>query len=149
MRAFVVVVALLGLACPTACGAHGTRSTSSPTGVATDSVADVAVDPLAEVTDPADPRFVARRVVALLHRRGSGPTSIPISVPKHAKAVRVYVSCYPASDFQVSIGKGFKGACASRFQNFADIPLGAARRVNLVVPRSTTYWLLVIPTPPE
>jgi len=107
------------------------------------------VNPLAEITDPSDPRFVATRVTALVNRQGTGPATLPLSTRKNMDSVRIYVACSPASHFSASVGKGFDGRCASRFQNFADIPLGSTRDVKLVIPKSTSYSILVIPSPSQ
>lgn len=105
------------------------------------------VDPLAEITDPTDGRFVAAKITPLLHKGAEGPGTFTISGLADVQSVRIYIACAPDSHFRVTVGKWFSGGCSSRFQNWADIPVENVRAVNVAVPAGTRYALLVIRTP--
>lgn len=107
------------------------------------------VDPLSELTDPSDDRALADGTYAvLLASRAAGARSFSFEVPPDVTSVRVYLACAPASTFRVTVARAFSGGCASRFQDFADIPTrSGTRTVRVTVPGSTRYSLLVVTTP--
>ncbi len=105
------------------------------------------VDPLGEITNENDERFVAPRVNTLVHVRARGPRSFPIDITSGTKSVRAYLACKPDATFRVKVGKAFNGPCSSSFQNFADIPPAGAKSVSVRVPSNTEYVLLIISTP--
>jgi hypothetical protein len=107
------------------------------------------VDPIAEITDESDARYVASDVSPILDKRSRGPKTFSVDITAGTNSVRVYMACVPTSHFKVTIGKWFSGGCASTFQNWADIPLSGAESVtvDVDVPAKTRYSVLVIPTP--
>jgi hypothetical protein len=109
------------------------------------------VDPIAEITDNKDARYIASDISPILDKRSRGPKTFSIDITAGTKSVRVYIACAPTSHFKVTIGKWFSGGCASTFQNWADIPLSGAESVtvdvDVDVPAKTRYSVLVIPTP--
>lgn len=143
LGALVFVFALAG------CGGGGPSSSAPSThsGRGDSVAADDLVNPLEEITDPSDQRFVAEKVDPILDKEGVGAETFRVDLTRGTKSVRAYVACAPASRFRVTIGKSFSGACAPRFQNYADIPPGSASKVKLDLPASTKFSILVIPSP--
>jgi hypothetical protein len=107
------------------------------------------VDPIAEITDKSDARYIASDISPILNKRSQGPKKFSVDITAGTKSVRVYIACVPTSHFKITIGKWFSGGCASTFQNWADIPQNGAESVivNVDVPAKTRYSVLVIPTP--
>jgi hypothetical protein len=145
LGAVVVLVALGG--CATT-GSRPTTPSSPPSSTKLTPVGGI-VDPIAEITDRSDARYVASDVSPILDKRSQGPKTFSIDITAGTKSVRVYIACVPTSHFKVTIGKWFSGGCASTFQNWADLPQSGTESVNVdvSVPTRTRYSVLVIPTP--
>ncbi|SDZ54334.1 hypothetical protein SAMN05421684_6477 [Asanoa ishikariensis] len=108
------------------------------------------MDPLSEITDSKNDRFVAESIGPILHVDGLGPSRYDVRLDAGTRSVRAYIVCAPDSPFTVAIGKRFWADCTTRFQAFADIPVEAGRReVAVTVPDATRFILLVIPTPTQ
>lgn len=107
-------------------------------------------DPLSEITDKNDPRYIRQPVKPLLHARGTGPSQFQLRAGARTRSVRVYIACAPASSFNATVGKGFSGNCARRFQNFADIPVRPGELgLEVRIPEATHFVVVVIPTPKD
>jgi hypothetical protein len=106
------------------------------------------VDPLSEITDKNDRRYLSQAVNPLLHARGAGPSRFRLRADAGMRSVRVYIACAPVSSFRATVGEGFSAWCASRFQNFADIPVRPGKiDLEVKIPEATRFVVLVIPTP--
>jgi hypothetical protein len=144
MAALVVLVALAG------CTTTGSPTPPSrpPSSAKLTAIGGI-VDPIAEITDKSDARYIASDISPILNKRSQGPKTFSVDITGGTKSVRVYIACVPTSHFKVTIGKWFSGGCASTFQNWADIPQSGAEgvTVNVDVPAKTRYSVLVIPTP--
>jgi hypothetical protein len=156
----VAVPAMLVTACDSGSGSTSPTSNSSTTAASapsnapapssSSSVGPVAgiVDPLSEITDKNNSRYVDSAVKPLLHSHGVGPSRFQLKPDAGTSSLRVYVACTPTSQFKAAVGKGFSGECASRFENFADIPVPSGDlNLNLTVPGTTQFVVVVIPTP--
>jgi hypothetical protein len=124
--------------------AEPTHTGSTPPG---DTNATI-VDPLSEITDKNNERYVADSVRPILHANGSGPFRYKLSIDNGTHSVRAYIACTPESPYTVIINKSFSGECAKTFQAYADIPVQSGN-VNAIVtvPNGTQFILVVIPTP--
>lgn len=143
------LVLLTAAACTTS-SKRADPSDSRPTQAASSASTDAGSieDPLSAITSKDDEAYVADSVQPLLHTNGAGPSRFEISASAETKGVRVYLACAPDSEFSVQIGKGFSGSCSKKFENWADIPVEpGSREVNVKIPDSTKFIILVIPTP--
>jgi hypothetical protein len=121
-----------------------THTGSTPPGVTNATI----VDPLSEITDKNNKRYVADSVGTILHVNGSGPSRYKVSIDKGTRSVRAYIACIPESHYTVTINKSFSGECAETFQAYADIPVQSGNVDAVVnVPNGTQFILAVIPTP--
>lgn len=130
--------------------ASGSPAVSAPgqTGLSTGGQASGITDPLSEITDKNDPRYLRQPVKPLLHTRGTGPSQFKLRADTRTQSVRVYIACAPASFFRATVGKGFWGECARRFLNFADIPVRPGELgLEVKIPEATHFVVVVIPTP--
>jgi len=113
----------------------------------------VLVDPLSEVTDPHNSRYIADEVATLLHERGKGPTTAAIDdLGSGTKSVRFFVACSPDSHFTLSMVGYYSGPCGRTFENTGEIPIIAGQSkatVTLDLPGGVSYWLLAIPISTE
>ena len=108
------------------------------------------VDPLSEIRDPRNPRYVDSSAAPIAHFRAKGSKTRTIVIPKSTKLVRVYLACTPSTTFDIRVQKEFKGGCSRQFQNWADIPTEpGATKLEVTVPSKTEYIALVIPDPKE
>jgi hypothetical protein len=135
-----------GSAVPTK--SSSTVSASGQPSLSTAGRASEITDPLSEITDKGNPRYVDSAVKPLLHTRGIGASQFPLKADAGTRSVRVYVACAPTSSFKADVGKSFTGECSNKFQNFADIPVSPGElNLRMTIPGTTQFVVLVIPTP--
>lgn len=150
----MTIPSLLATGCTGGSGsAHSTASSSAvPTpdrsGSPTNGQSPEITDPLSEITDKDNPRYVESTLQPLLHRQGVGPSEFQLKAEVGIRSVRIYLACTPASSFNAGVGKSFSGECSSSFENFADIPVSPGElTLKITIPKTTRFAVVVIPTP--
>ncbi|MCU1422355.1 MAG: putative rane protein [Microbacteriaceae bacterium] len=109
----------------------------------------VPVDPLSEVIDPHNSRYIAQSVPTLLHQQGKGSVTATIDeLGSTTKSVRFFVSCSPSSRFTLTMSGSYSGPCGTTFENTGEISISPGQTsstVILTLPRGVRFWLLAIP----
>lgn len=102
---------------------------------------------MAVVSDPASEEFVPD-AEPLVHDLGRGPVEVPLTIPRGADAVRVYLSCAPAADFTVNYGTFYSGPCTERFASWGQFDrevAGSSTSLTVDIPENVQRWLVILP----
>lgn len=109
------------------------------------------VDPLARITDPRSPYYVARVVDVLADAQGVGSAARPFDVPKGVSDLRIYLNCSGSAKYTVEIdreGGNTGSACdGDTGTNYSEAVLPGAHRVGVRVAKGVRWALLIIRTP--
>ena len=142
------LLAVLGLALALA-GCSNDRGSSPPVSQHSAATATV-VDPLAELTDKKNPRYVADQVTTVLHEQGTGPKTFQIAITPGTQRLEFYVACSPDSSFTVTTSTFFSGSCSTTFQNSGAIPVSppsaTSVSASLQISDTARYWIVARPT---
>ncbi|GAA4682424.1 hypothetical protein [Frondihabitans cladoniiphilus] len=139
-----LMMAVLGVIGVTALGGCSASQTDRPT-----PSVSAAVDPLVQIKDPSNDLYTDAANHPVLHVQGTGSRSYTLkSLPAGTTRVTFYVSCSPSSRFVVAMGKNFSGPCGHVVANSGGIPVDAATAptVTITLPKTTSFWLVGIPS---